>query len=241
MKTFELVPFGEKTLILRFDDVQEQPETIHWLNGFAAFLRSKYSKTFEDVLLSHLEINLVSKKNTDFKKVEKQVRLALTEYNNIDVDTACVWEIPACFDAECAPDLDELFGGDQNKIDTYIQAFTAQELYVHFFGFLPGFAYLGGLPKELQMPRKAHPRLAVPKGAVAVGGSYAAVYPQQSPGGWQLIGQTPFVFFDRNRMIPFFLKPGDRIRFKPISFLEYQQLDRDYKKASFLPQKIENK
>lgn len=67
---------------------------------------------------------------------------------------------------------------------------------VEFLGFLPGFAYLSGLPKALQLPRRSSPRARVPAGTLAVGSSYCAVYPWESPGGWHLMGHVEQVLFD---------------------------------------------
>ncbi len=80
-----------------------------------------------------------------------------------------------------------------------------------------GFLYLGGLPEKLHFPRKSTPRLAVPKGAVAIGGSQTGIYPQSSPGGWHIIGKTPVALFDVRKETPCMIAPGDKIRFKAIT------------------------
>ena len=173
-------------------------------------------------------------------EVENIIENALEQFaHQAPAGPKVLWEIPACFEPDFAPDLYDYFEGDHDKAASYVKDFTDQSLFVHFFGFLPGFAYLGGLPPELQMPRKDHPRLEVPKGALGVGGSYAAVYPQKSPGGWQLIGQTPFIFFDARRKSPFFLQPGELVRFVAIDVKEYATLVKAYEAAPFLPKKIE--
>jgi KipI family sensor histidine kinase inhibitor len=87
---------------------------------------------------------------------------------------------------------------------------------VHFLGFTPGFAYLGGLPEALHVPRLARPRKHVPAGTVAIAGSQAGVYPVDSPGGWQLIGRTPVRIFDPNAARPSRLEPGDLVKFSAI-------------------------
>jgi KipI family sensor histidine kinase inhibitor len=93
---------------------------------------------------------------------------------------------------------------------------------VYFFGFVPGFAYLGGLPSALASPRLETPRARVPQGSVGIGGSQTGVYPLETPGGWRLIGRTPLaMLFPRNdgaageRMN--LLQIGDCVRFVPIS------------------------
>ena len=90
------------------------------------------------------------------------------------------------------------------------------ELTVAFGGFAPGFGYLSGLPEELHVPRRATPRTRVPAGSVALAGPFAGVYPQASPGGWQLVGRTDAVLFDVDRDPPALLVPGTAVRFRDV-------------------------
>lgn len=81
-----------------------------------------------------------------------------------------------------------------------------------FTGFAPGFAYLTGLDPSLQLPRRGSPRPAVPAGSLAIADTYTAVYPQASPGGWNLLGTTDAVIFDPSRDPPALITPGTRVR-----------------------------
>src|SRR5690606_21098903 len=80
---------------------------------------------------------------------------------------------------------------------------------VYFIGFLPGFLYLGGLDKTLQIARKKSPRKRVEKGAVGIGENQTGIYPKDSPGGWQIIGNSPIEILDKNRLPPCPISPGD--------------------------------
>ncbi len=86
---------------------------------------------------------------------------------------------------------------------------------VGFLGFSPGFAYLIGLPAALETPRLSTPRTRVPAGSVAIGGSFTAVYPRATPGGWRLLGSTDFALFDVSVPTPARLAPGDIVKFVP--------------------------
>jgi biotin-dependent carboxylase-like uncharacterized protein len=88
---------------------------------------------------------------------------------------------------------------------------------VYMLGFLPGFAYLGSVPPEIAMPRRATPRMRVAAGSVGIAGPQTAVYPRASPGGWQIIGRTPLRVFDPTRTPPVIFAPGDSVRFVPES------------------------
>ncbi|MFJ2661694.1 5-oxoprolinase subunit B/C family protein [Arthrobacter koreensis] len=85
-----------------------------------------------------------------------------------------------------------------------------------FGGFAPGFTYLTGGDPALNVPRRSSPRTAVPPGAVALAGDYSAVYPRESPGGWQLIGRTAASMWDLSRPNPALISPGDLVQFTPI-------------------------
>jgi len=93
---------------------------------------------------------------------------------------------------------------------------------VAFLGFAPGFAYLSGLARELQAPRLPTPRTRVPAGSVAIGGPYTGIYPDETPGGWRLIGRSPVGLFDSRRDPPSLFQPGDRVLFEPIAEAEFE-------------------
>ena len=86
-----------------------------------------------------------------------------------------------------------------------------------FLGFAPGFAYLGPVPASIATPRLDVPRPRVPAGSVAIGGAQTAVYPTETPGGWRLIGRTDARLWDVARDEPALIRPGDRVRFVPLT------------------------
>lgn len=98
-----------------------------------------------------------------------------------------------------------------------IEAHAAPRYEVACLGFLPGFAYLLGLPAELALPRRELPRLRVPAGSVGIGGAQTGIYPLDSPGGWQLIGHCAQPLFDAEAAQPSWLLPGDWLRFEPLT------------------------
>ena len=100
--------------------------------------------------------------------------------------------------------------------DGVVAAHTGQLWTVAFAGFAPGFGYLLGEDTALEVPRRSSPRTAVPAGAVALAGTYSAVYPRRSPGGWQLIGHTTARMWDLGRDQPALAAPGQRIQFRAV-------------------------
>ena len=91
-------------------------------------------------------------------------------------------------------------------------------------GFAPGFAYLGEIDSRIAAPRLSTPRSNVPSGAVAIADRQTAIYPAQSPGGWNLIGLCPSLMFDPNQTPSTLVEVGDRVSFKAIDRHEFIQL-----------------
>src|SRR5262249_27553660 len=94
------------------------------------------------------------------------------------------------------PDLPDLARERSLSEEQLIGLHAAGNYRVAFLGFAPGFAYLTGLPVELHAPRLATPRTRVPAGSVAIGGPYTGIYPDETPGGWRLIGRCPLTLFE---------------------------------------------
>lgn len=137
---------------------------------------------------------------------------------------AKIFSIPVCYDEEFSLDLKELSQEKKMSVSEIISRHSKPVYTVFFIGFLPGFLYLGGLNKRLHFPRKMSPRLQIKKGAVAIGGAQTGIYPNDSPGGWNIIGNSPVDLFLPKKKEPCFAKPGDKIKFTPISRTEYQSL-----------------
>ena len=130
--------------------------------------------------------------------------------------------IPVCYDIEYGTDLNWLSEHLNLDIDEIISLHTQTIFRVYMMGFIPGFAYMGTLPDKLQAPRKQTPSQQIPIGSVAIAGKQTGIYPAAIPGGWQIIGKTPYVMFDKKRDPFSFLKAGDRVQFKSISKKEFE-------------------
>lgn len=122
-------------------------------------------------------------------------------------------ELPVRYDG---PDLARVSAHTGLPVPEIIRRHSAVVYDVYFLGFSPGFAYLGGLDPQLATPRLDTPRVQVPAGSVAIGGSQTAVYPQATPGGWNLIGRCPELLFNLQSDMPCRLQPGDQVVFVPL-------------------------
>jgi KipI family sensor histidine kinase inhibitor len=124
-----------------------------------------------------------------------------------------VIDIPVSYGGTDGPDLDAVARQCGLSEREVIARHTARVYRVYMLGFVPGFAYMGGVDPSIAMPRHRVPRERVPAGSVGITGQQTGVYPVESPGGWQLIGRTDTVMFDPNRDRPSLLAAGDLVRF----------------------------
>ena len=127
------------------------------------------------------------------------------------------FEIPICYDTEYGLDLDLISKQNKISIEEIITLHNETSFYVYMMGFLPGFPFMGDLTNKLFTSRLKTPRVLVPAKSVAIVEKFCAIYPFDSPGGWNIIGKTPTKLFEKNKKNPSLLYPGAQIIFKPIS------------------------
>ncbi|RDY69484.1 5-oxoprolinase subunit PxpB [Lysobacter soli] len=135
-----------------------------------------------------------------------------------------VIEIPVLYGGEHGPDLEASAAELGLSPRELVVRHSAGDYTVAMIGFAPGFPYLSGLDPALALPRLATPRARVAAGSVAIGGAQTGIYPRESPGGWRLLGRTPWPLFDPRREPPTRLQPGDRVRFRAIDAEEFARL-----------------
>jgi inhibitor of KinA len=143
------------------------------------------------------------------------------------------FRIPVCYDTDFAVDLDDFSKEKKLSKPEIIELHTEPIYTVFFIGFLPGFLYLGGLNSKLHLDRKNTPDLNVKKGAVAIGGKQTGIYPQDSPGGWHIIGSSPIELFNPKENPPCFINAGDKVKFYSISKFEYLQIQDKIENSTF--------
>ncbi len=126
------------------------------------------------------------------------------------------WRLPVCYGGDFGADLADVAAATGLAPDEVVQLHAGTEVSVYMIGFMPGFPFMGDLPPALGVPRRREPRLRVPAGSVAITGGLTAIYPWQSPGGWNLIGRCPVPLFDAAAARPSLLAPGDTVRFEAV-------------------------
>jgi len=162
------------------------------------------------------------------KEVEAILREYLDRVDEVKLPEARHVEIPVCYGGEYGPDLADVCALHGMSPTQTIELHSSATYHVYFLGFVPGFAYLGGLPDALVTPRLATPRRKVPAGSVGIAGNQTGVYPFATPGGWRVIGRTPVAMFRADREELSLLSIGDRVRFTPISAERFAALEKEW-------------
>ena len=130
-------------------------------------------------------------------------------------------EIPICYDDIFALDLNYISNVTKLSINEIINEHLNTLFHVYMIGFLPGYPFMGNMSNKLSLSRKNTPRIKVPKGSVGIVDKICGIYPQESPGGWNILGRTPIDLFCKDKKVPLLIKPGDMVKFKQISTKEF--------------------
>jgi len=217
-------PFGNHAIIIEWPAKIDENILNDVLNFKNKILRN-YTKVKVEVINTYNSITIFYHRIIEniYNEFSMLKSLYIDESNQKKSESK-LWKIPVCYDDKFGIDLDEISRKIKRSKSDIISLHSGQKYTVFFIGFLPGFLYLGGLPKELHYPRKSNPRVSVEKGAVGIGGSQTGIYPQESAGGWNIIGNSPISFFDRKNQNPCFAKSGDMVQFIPIGVEEHQQI-----------------
>ena len=222
MKSYNLKykRFGESSILVewpsKIDESILENILLFKLEIENKYLNNIYIKNSYNSLLITYEKNINTKnKISELNNIYIKIRSKQKQIFN-------KWEIPVCYDIEFGYDLNYLEKSLSIKKEEIISLHKTKDYRVYNIGFLPGFLYLGGLDKKIHHPRKEKPVLNVPKGAVGIGGSQTGIYPNNSPGGWYIIGNSPINLFNINKKSPCFIKSGDKIKFIPISLKEHE-------------------
>lgn len=131
--------------------------------------------------------------------------------------------IPVCYGGELGPDLERVAAHNHLTAEEVISRHSQKDYRVYMLGFRPGFPYLGGLDPQISTPRLATPRSRIEAGSVGIAGQQTGIYPEASPGGWNIIGRTPLILFNEKSATTL-LHPGDTLRFVPINPITYAKI-----------------
>ncbi len=226
MDTFQLTykSYGERSILVEWPpEISEN--ILHDLLNFKKILQNQLfaskievKSAYNSLLITYgIGIENIYDEISTLKSLYLSEKIVEKNYYKL-------WKIPVCYDDEFALDLDEISNQKKLSKQDIIKLHSSVIYTVYFIGFLPGFLYLGGLDEKLYCPRKSTPRQRIEKGSVGIGGNQTGIYPNVSPGGWNIIGNSPISFFDASSAVPCFAKAGDKIQFVPVNLKEYRDI-----------------
>lgn len=228
---YTMYPLGDQALTIELGNTIEEPTNELVMHVFHQ-LQKNPIPFVSDIIPAYSSITVVYQTaairkaypgKPAFDRMKDELILRLQQTGDGDFRHRLI-EIPVCYDPEFGPDLADLAAHAGISVADVIRMHTATTYRVYMIGFLPGFAYLASVDPAIRMPRKLQPRPMVAAGSVGIAGEQTGIYPVNSPGGWQIIGQTPLPMLDVSQESPCLLEPGDQVRFHSISIEEFNQL-----------------
>lgn len=208
-------PYGDSAILINFSDHlsesinQQVLQLDKWLeaNKIPGFLETIPAYTSLLVTYDPFQLSLQNAKEWLSTAIESSPKECF--------DSSKIINVPIIYGGTVGVDIGNVAKINEVTVQDVIQMHSQVVYTVAMMGFTPGFVYLSGLDERIATPRLSTPRVSVSAGAVGIAGVQTGIYSIESPGGWQLIGWTPWVLFDKNRDKPFMFEPGDKIRFIP--------------------------
>ena len=213
----KVVPASENALIIYFDQVVSA-DTSARVRQATVVLESALADVLIDLVPSYASLLVIfDLSRIEATTLEQQITALLDVAPTASDSVGKLVELPVYYSMESGPDLAEISRAKKVSVEEVIALHQSREYLVYAIGFAPGFAYLGEVDSRIVMPRLDTPRTSVPRGSVGIAGRQTAVYPADSPGGWNLIGLCPERMFDPLSEPSMPLQVGDRVRFLSIS------------------------
>ncbi|MNF53748.1 Kinase A inhibitor [compost metagenome] len=215
------------SFILRlFERIDEA--NMPWLLAAGSRLREAFGPGLVDLVPSYTTLLLqYDMQQLDPRQARELIASALTGLSPETRAGGRSHSIPTWYDPSVGPDLEPLARRKNMSVAELVQRHSQREYQVFALGFTPGFAFMGLVEEALAAPRLSTPRKRIAPGSVGIAERQTAVYPVESPGGWNLLGRTPVRLFDLGLEGYSLLQAGDRVRFEPIDRAEFIRLGGD--------------
>jgi inhibitor of KinA len=230
MDEYSIFPLGEQAVTFSFGNTIIQHHH-HRLLAMQKWLMTNPMAGRLDIVIAYssltvlYDVLLLQKANLETTAFEFVREILLQAYHQTDNTVQAVQfpvkRIPVCYEPSFAPDIAYISSAKKISVEKIIEFHAARIYQVYMIGFLPGFPYMAEVDKRIAVPRKQKPQPIVP-GSVGIAGIQTGIYPVHSPGGWQIIGRTPYTLFDKNTNPPVMLEPGDRVQFYAITLTEFE-------------------
>ncbi|MCJ7842602.1 5-oxoprolinase subunit PxpB [Lederbergia sp. NSJ-179] len=228
MDSIKFSPLGEEALVMEFGDsinLDTNRKILSWKKAIEAAALPGVMDIVPAYTTLTIFYNLRSIASSNPYETLKRYIQQLHPTFSLRLEKKQVKEIPVCYEEPYAMDLKYVADFRGLSVQEVVHIHTNREYPVYFLGFTPGFPFLGGMDSRIAVRRRSSPRTKIPAGSVGIAGGQTGIYPLASPGGWQIIGRTPYKLFNQDQQPPTFLLPGDYIRFIAISKKEFHDLE----------------
>jgi len=215
---------GEDALIIYLDNFVDN-NTSNKIAQLENRLAEELSDCLVDLIPSYVSLLVIfNPLVSDYYAVKQSIIKHLTcDFTEARTNNNII-ELPVYYSPESGPDLKNIAKTSKLSVDEVIKIHQEKTYQVFAIGFAPGFAFLGEVDARIATPRLDTPRAKVPRGAVAIADQQTAIYPEQSPGGWNLIGLCPLPLFEPNAKPHLPYQVGDKVRFTAISKIQFLEL-----------------
>jgi len=210
---FEVKPYGTDAILLSFGD-EISLDVHNQVKQLYAELRNYAKKGIRAVIPSYCAVTILFEPAVISSKDVVELSKNIVCNNKSQKYKKYKVRIPVCYDKHFALDWEVVCDYTGLKWEEVVDLHCRNEYLVYMLGFIPGFLYLGGLNDQIRIPRKSSPRLKTPVGAVGLADNQTGVYPLETPGGWQLIGNAPVDLVGANTAV---VEMGDYLEFFPIT------------------------
>ena len=225
MKSYTIRSCGGSAVTVEFEE-KISPEVNSQVMSLNRAIKEKRPRGIVETIPSFRALTILFDPCAISEKSVRKIVSSLSGKNASSKMKSRIFKIPVCYGGEYGCDLEDVAKYHGITEEEVIRRHSGRDYLIYMLGFLPGFAYLGGLDEGLVTPRLENPRTEVPAGAVGIGGEQTGIYPLTSPGGWRLIGRTPLRPFNPESDPPILYRAGDYIRFTPIDASEYGKIER---------------
>jgi inhibitor of KinA len=230
MKSLEIFPLSERSCTISFGS-EINKETLGLVLGFQEVIRKQPFPGFIETVPAYTTLTVYYDPvplmksmvlgESPFSKVSDYLRSI--DFRSGELSSSSRRHtIPVCYDLQYGPDLKSLSKRLNLSVDEIIQRHSDETYTVFMIGFTPGFPYMGSIDPSLECDRLEIPRKQVPAGSVGIAGKQTGIYPNASPGGWQIVGRTYLELFSVEGNPPALLQAGDQVKFIPISVAEFK-------------------
>ncbi|HEX6922999.1 MAG TPA: 5-oxoprolinase subunit PxpB [Bacillales bacterium] len=227
MEGFDFQPLGDGGIRVKFAE-GVSPELNQRIRSFCRTLdREKIDGIIEWVPTYETVAIYYSPARIRYKELRERLAVLIQTDDDSSEEAGELISIPTLYGGKAGEDLQKVARENGLSEQEVIDIHSGTDYLIYMMGFLPGFPYLGGMSKNIATSRLETPRERVPAGAVGIAGEQTGIYPLESPGGWNLIGQTPVGLFDQEREQPFLFQAGDWVRFVPVSQQEFEAIRKD--------------